>query len=668
MTCGRNAYGVAIASASFLLFLIEPMMGKRILPYFGGSSSVWAGSLLFFTGMLCVGYGYAYLLTRYAGRWQGRVHAAFALCSVVALASMQWPVLDHSLPLLAVLLTLTRWIGVPFVFLASTGPLLQRWYAHTSGEPYRLYALSNAASFAALFAYPFIVEPSFALSVSLGVWRSGVVVFALLMLWLSYAQKYSSHTDVEIAHVPRTIVLRWLGLATLPAVLLVTITTQLTQVIAPIPLLWTIPLAIYLFTFILAFSGYGDSGATSMLAIVAAAAACGLTPAANPLIGLQMLAYLALLFAGSLRCHASLYALRPPAAQLPLFYLVLSFGGFVGAVLVAFLAPIVFSDYWEFPLAMAAVALVSISMSRWCHSSPRYERMLKVIASVGVLIACTAFVAQDRLSNANMGIGQRERNFYGVTTVVRMPEATALVHGRTLHGMELLGASSTEPTTYYTPTSGIGRAVAYERATKGALRVGTIGLGTGSLAAYCRAGDSFVFYEIDARIERIARDDFGYLSGCAGVDVRIGDGRVTLSQEGSAAKRDSYDILAIDAFNSDSIPLHLLTREALNVYANSLADQASIIAFHISNRYLDLAPEVIRLAADGGFASMVIRDDGSHGTLGVPTSWVLLARDSRVFKTAAFAGSDSRPPKAADTAWTDDYASVWTAVSLPRLW
>lgn len=668
MTRGRNAYGVLIAAAAFLLFLIEPMMGKRILPYFGGSTSVWAGSLLFFTGMLCVGYAYAYLLTRYAGRWQGRAHVAFALCSVVALASMQMPVVDHSQPLLAVLLTLTRWIGVPFVFLASTGPLLQRWYAQTFGEPYRLYALSNAASFAALFAYPFLVEPSFTLSVSLGVWRSGVVVFALLMLWLSYAQKYSSHTDVEIAHVPRTIVLRWLGLATVPAVLLVTITTQLTQVIAPIPLLWTIPLAIYLFTFILAFSGYGHSGATSMLAIVAAAAAFGLTPAANPLIGLQMLAYLALLFAGSLRCHASLYALRPPAAQLPLFYLVLSFGGFVGTVLVAFLAPIVFNDYWEFPLAMAAVALVSISMSRRCHGGPRYERMLKVIASVGVLIAGTAFVAQDRLSNANMGIGQRERNFYGVTTVVRMPVATALVHGRTLHGMELLGASSTEPTTYYTPRPTVPTRSAPFVARSYATARPIPEVGTGSLAAYCKAGDSFVFYEIDARIERVARDDFGYLSGCAGVDVRIGDGRVTLSQEGSAAKRDSYDILAIDAFNSDSIPLHLLTREALNVYANSLADQASIIAFHISNRYLDLAPEVIRLAADGGFASMVIRDDGSHGMLGVPTTWVLLARDSRVFKPAAFAGSDSRPPKAADTAWTDDYASVWTAVSLPRLW
>lgn len=665
MSLGQVLFGSVISGAAFLLFAVEPMVGKLILPEFGGAASVWAVSLIFFTSALTLGYGYAFLITRCSARTQRLLHVSFALLSILALTRIYAEPIETPWPLTSVLATLANTIGVPFVFLAATGPLLQRWYAERYREPYRLYALSNAASFLALCAYPFLIEPRAGLRFSFLVWAIGVAGVAALVVLLTSRVRDSSVPCASIRIVWSDL-LRWIGYAALPAGMLVAVTAQLTQAVAPIPLLWVVPLGVYLASFVVAFTGRGDSNLVSIVVLAAAAAAFVLTPTETALVPLQILAYVAVLAATGVRCHARIYATRPATQELPLFYIVLSIGGMLGTILVALVAPLIFSEYWEFPVVVAVAAWAAL----WCISyrSAWDERVreIRILASLGVLVALAAFVGGDRLSAVAVGSVRHERNFYGVTTVVRTQEATALVHGRTLHGLEVNGATSTLPTTYYTPLSGIGRAMSFVRARQGAMRVATVGLGTGTLAAYCRTGDTFVFYEIDPRIVRIAKDDFSYLERCADTEVRLGDARLTLSDEATDAGRDSFDIVAIDAFNSDAIPLHLLTREALALYAGRLAD-GGMITFHISNRYLDLAPSLIRLAADGGLASMVIRDDGSRGVLGVPTTWVLMSRDAQVFKAAEFAGSDSLPPPSAKLVWTDDYTSVWSAVKLPLM-
>lgn len=657
---GKHWYVLTISLSAFLLFLIEPMAGKKLLPFFGGSTSLWATSLVFFTVALCIGYLYAYLLLLLSPDRQKYVHLATLAAAATVVLFVEPVVGVGGNPALGVLGALSSWLALPFVVLASSGPLVQRWYADRYDEPYSLYAISNLASFAGLFAYPFVLEPALSLSASLDVWRMLVLgtLCALAILTLGRSSIRQEHEKLVL--LPVSLLARWAVLAALPTLLLTVVTTQITQVIAPIPLLWVVPLALYLLSLVVAFVGRGGGMSVSLLVLASVVAAYYLTPTSLEFVWAQMVTYLAVLFSGSLRIHAQLYSERPAPHALAGFYLAIAVGGAIGTLVAALLAPIVFTDYWEFPLAFAVTAaIVTLLPAIGAHERRvpfRYVWLMFIVVGLGL------FIQQDRLTSVTEGIVVRSRDFYGVIAVSKTEIATALIHGRTLHGLQLADpVLSRQPTTYYTATSGVGRAFAFLRSERQeGISVGVVGLGTGTLAAYCAPNDTFAFFEIDPQIIRVADRSFSYLANCSRVSTVEGDARISLE-----AGLSPMDLLVIDAFNNDSVPLHLLTREALAIYAKNLKDERSLLTFHVSNRYLDLTPEIIRLAADGGFASMVVRDDGSEGEMGVPTVWVLLAKDSTVFKEGAFSGANSYPPAPAVHAWRDDYASVLSAVILP---
>ncbi len=671
-------YPAAVFLGAFLLFVIQPIEGKQLLPLFGGSSSVWATSLAFFTSMLFFGYLYVYVLTRANAKKQVIVHS---LVVVASLAFFVIPVVAFfttGMPFLDVLLALLVSIGLPYFVLSTTGPLLQFWFAATQKkEPYKLYALSNAASLAALAAYPFIIEPLITLRNQHVLWAALFVVYAVLCLaaargFLRTTQRATPHESVVAPAWKLRVT--WIAFAALPAFMLVAITTQLTQVITPMPLLWVVPLALYLVTFIVAFSGRVRLRYAPVFLLIAVAGAYYFEP---PLFGgtswgdvtPRFVFYLLVLFLSGLTAHTLLYMSRPHPRHSPLFYLAIAFGGMLGCIAASIVAPLVFTDFVEFPLGLAACAALAVLVLS-PHFFPRLKSgmiaLTKALAMLGVVILLMQYLSADTVAPA-----VSSRNFYGKASVVFMDDFTVLAHGSTIHGAQFTKPDLQRiPTMYYTPKSGVGRAFLFEQDTrkKQPLRAGVVGLGTGALAAYCRAGDSFVFYEIDKDIDVLAKQYFSYLAHCTGSEVRLGDARIVLQSEGDTNRSGKYDILAVDAFSNDTIPAHLLTLEAFQLYASHLRSPQSIIAVHVSNRYLDLAPVVLRLAAELRFSAAIIRDPGDPNLRGVASQWVLLAADSSDFRSVVFANTDSAPPKNTAPVWTDDYSSILPVLRLPWLY
>lgn len=684
-TGGYLLYASTIFLSAFLLFAIQPIVSKHLLPYFGGSSSVWATSLLFFTTILFVGYAYVYFITSLSKQKQFLVHsgallvAGLATIAALSLWGSIYPPLDWLVgnlyaPAFNVLLALSVVIAVPYFLLSTTGPLLQYWYGvSSSAEPYKLYALSNAGSLLALLSYPFLIEPFIPLRTEEHLWIFLFLMYAILCAAVTYSYfrtgATASHEVSETFHAPSPLRAKaqWIGYAALPAFLLVATTTVITQLISPVPLLWVMPLSLYLISFILAFRGWGQSIFMAPLVLAAGYWAYHFTPASPSEIVPHVSSYLAFLFLACLFCHAKLYAMRPNTRELPFFYLCTSFGGMVGTLLGSMLAPLVFSDFWEFPLGLAitmGVAAYALSIQFFPRIvGERMVRMLKIVFPFVLAVLFTNFIAAEVETNA-----VASRNFYGAVKLRFEPEAVVLQHGTTVHGLQPTAREwSFVPTTYYTQGSGVGRAIRYAqdvRDTK-SVRVGVVGLGTGTLASYCRDNDSYVFYEIDPRIKEIATRYFSYLSRCDDAEVRVGDGRIVLESEGPGA----YDVLAVDAFTDDAIPVHLLTREAVELYTSHLRDERSIIAIHTSNRYLTLAPVLLRITRELGMSAMVVGDSGEDGEMGSSSQWVLLARDARVFDDIAFTGVDAwEPPATLPQLWTDTYTSLFSVLSLPKPW
>lgn len=641
-------FAAAIALSSFLIFLIEPMAGKSLLPHFGGAASVWSTCLAFFTAMLFAGYAYAAQLSRLPPRRQAAVHGGMILVSLAW--SLLVPLQPFGTGALGVLSTLLISLGLPFLVLSASAPLFQRWYAYRFGEPYALYALSNAAAFAGLLAFPLLLEPRLSLQGALALWHAVLALFIVLAVILAWHMRSAAgeYQDAYAASWPR--MLRWAVLAALPAALLAATTSEITQIIAPVPLLWMLPLGLYLLSFVLAFAGFSGGRLLAPGLLVLVIAAFALSPARSALAPLQLTCYLAVLFAASWLAHARLYASRPSPERLTLFYLALGFGGMAGTMAVAFLAPVIFVQYLEFPLLVGAAALLAVRSLALV-----VPRIASIVASVLICTGIALFFWGRPLIDVRAERITSVRDFYGVKTVGYTEAGTFLLHGRTLHGLQLSGASSTEPQVYYTALSGIGRALSYARAQRGTLAYGVVGLGTGSLAAYCTPGDTVRFFEIDRQVIAIAQHDFSYLARCAGAAVLPMDGRLALREDAEGIR---FDVLAIDAFDGDAVPTHLLTREAFALYGSRLRGETSIVALHVSNRYLDLSPVVVRTAADAGFASMVVRDRGRPDTFDAPTTWILLSRDARVFRDPVFAGSETIPVPAAARGWTDDFSSV----------
>lgn len=674
------AYAFVVFLSAFLLFLAEPMIGKRLLPYFGGSSSVWAVSLLFFTTTLFLGYLYVFFLTKMSVRVQVIFHSALALVSGALLLILvrSWHALFPPLaevhgamrgtgPEYVLLGVLVSAVGLPLFLLSTTSPLLQYWWARVSGrEPYRLYALSNFGSFIGLALFPFVIEPTLPLRSAEGLWIAAFLAYALLAILIAFFSLSHIRHDDETAKSPSPEAApSWLSLlgvmllAALPAFLLVAVSTHITQAIAPMPLLWTIPLALYLATLVLAFAGWGVSRFVALVTFLSALWAYHHFWSGPDAIPLQILSALALLFFGGLLAHARLYALRPATPHLPLFYAVFAFGGALGTLLAGFAAPLIFTGFTEYPLGIALVAVIALLFLDLAFFPRILSERHVLLARAVLLVVALALFIDAALGNNDVPT-VAVRDFYGVTRVTFPPGAVMLMHGGTLHGYQ---AADPEwrfvPTSYYAPSSGVGRALRFARAEakERPLRIGIVGLGSGTLASYCAPGDTFVFYEINETMVRVAREYFSYLAHCPGADVRIGDARLTLEEE-QTARSDGYDMLAIDAFSDDTIPAHLLTREAILLYLSRLSDEHGILALHISNRYLDLAPVILQAALDLRLSYLSVLDSPADNPLAGPSHWVLLSRKEAAFSSSAFSGVASGLETTEGPLWTDDFASL----------
>jgi len=669
MTRLRTLFAGAVFLASFLLFLVEPIAAKQLLPVFGGSAAVWITCLVFFQTALLVGYLYAHWLVRHS-RWI--LH--FALLLLATASAIGWSAETVDLnrasqhPVSSIFAALGPSIGLPFLMLAATSPLLQVWLARieTRGIPYRLFALSNLASLLALGLYPTLIEPHLTLRAQRLVWCCGFAAFALVSVILTWRTRSATATDAPeemenesgITPAPMSHRLLWVLLSMGAAMQLCAVTSYLTQNIAAIPLLWILPLAVYLITLILAFQFprlLPRGIIVRFLVVMLAGLGYMLSQidVSVPLrIGLSF--FLVEIFFACLFCHTEAYALRPQRdSESTLFYLLFAAGGALGSFLIGVASPLIFSFNYDLALTFLVTALLALAVT-W--SSGWAQRLLWSTASVLLL----ALVVMLHLAY------QRDtpfatRNFYASLRVRQSlsayPGATmrTLTNGTIQHGTQIFSPELRKtPTTYYAEDSGVGLALRF--CCHGRARnIGVVGLGVGTIAAYGRPGDKIRFYEINPAVYPIAQHFFTYMrDSAARVDSVEGDARSTLSREPPMG----IDVLIIDAFSGDAIPLHLLTTQAVELYKRHLAP-GGILAFHISNSHVDLAPEIVLLAKAAGMDVRRISSFENHDRGEFTATWMLLTSDSRFFTQPEVASRARKPTE--DTKvrlWTDDYSSL----------
>ena len=661
-------YAATIFLSSFLLFLVQPLIAKLILPWFGGSAAVWTTCMLFFQAVLLAGYGYAHLLEKKLGRGrlQPIIHTALLAAAVATLPispSEAWKPGGDDEPISRILLLLSASVGLPYLLVASTSPLLQAWFARARpGEnPYRLFAISNLASLIALVGYPFVVEPFLAAHEQVRLWSWLFSAFAILcaaVAWRTPRAGVGVEPAPVAAPVARQQVWLWLALSATGSVLLLATTNHLTQNVASIPLLWLAPLTLYLLTFIIAFEGrnwYRPQFVWPfVLAWLGGMAWLLVDSDYHYNLALQLGMFLPGLFLGCLFCHGELYRLRPEARQLTKFYLIVSAGGALGGLFVAVVAPLAFDGYYELGIGMTVLALLAAT---------RFAQLgrFQSLASLGVLMGVAACAAYDAFSY-HRDVRVSERGFYGVLRVKEygspgeQGHLRRLVHGTIMHGEQYVERRRFI-TTYYQETSGIGVAIK-SRQERGPIRVGVIGLGTGTIAAYGRPGDVYRFYDIDPRVLQLARQEFSFLADSpAKVEVALGDARLTLERE----PPQNFDVLAVDAFSSDAIPVHLITREALGVYLRHMKSDG-IVAFHVSNRFLDLIPVVARIAKEQGAHAVLVNDDpdDEDESLRSRSDWVLVSRDPAALESEPIVegGGQEAEDQPRWRTWTDDYSNL----------
>ena len=704
-------FALTIFAGSFLLFVVQPLIARQALPLLGGAPAVWNSAMVVFQLLLLGGYAYAHWLTRFAARRQAVIHAG-----LLALAALTLPIglaawIDPE--------ALSPVIGVPLLFVASIGPvflvlsaqasLLQRWYADGPGgrNPYRLYAISNLGSLAGLAAYPLLIEPNVSLTAQRWGWSAGFVAVAAVIGWLAWTRRAQTGAAQTVAAASSPPValrrkLLWIALAAVPSGLILSTTTLLTTDLMAMPLLWVIPLALYLLSFPVAFSDEGNwSGVLTKQAPVLLVVLGSLAMVSGGRIGLFVaIGMLGLLFVLAVALHARLYALRPAEDRLTLFYLFVAIGGVLGGAFVAIAAPLLFDWIYEHvilllaaavllparrlvPLprmlahsriaaiaalaVMAGLALVTIravSAEAWAAVLPPALGMmalaLLLIGSRWAFVAALALLMLAFNGFATLTTsftGERSRSYFGVYRVEPVEEGALLrlIHGTTMHGEQYLEpARRLEPTAYYGRTSGVGLALS---AAPGDARVGVVGLGVGTLACYRRPGQDWTFFEIDEEVARYSRNGtFTFVRECApGARIAIGDARVELGAEPAGR----FDLLVLDAFSSDAIPLHLLTAEAFDNYDRVLADDGVLVA-HISNRFLDLAPSVAAVARRQGWSAMRRFDDAGEEQGNSASEWIALSKNPQALaRLRASARAEwSALPAPADSVLTDENASL----------
>ena len=720
---GRRQWFLAtIFTSAFLLFMVQPMIARMALPRVGGAPSVWNSAMLVYQALLLAGYAYAHALGRLPPRVQARVHF---LLLVAAALSLPIGLFGWSPPADA-----NGFLWVPWLFLASIGPLffvvsahaplLQRWYALSGcGDPYPLYAASNFGSFLGLLAYPLLVEPLVSVQAQSAGWSWAFALLALLVIGASARlPKTVEQAAAPTGPAPRWRQMAgWALLAAVPSGLIMSTTLHLTTDIVAMPLLWVMPLGLYLLSFSVAFAERRDGAAAAGRAapIVLLICACGVAADSVPFPFVLLAAALAGLFLISVTLHARLFDGRPEAGHLTLFYLVMSIGGALGGLFSALIAPQLFDWTYEHPLLLLAAAglLPMASPFKWLanvHASvdgPRVARWLLIVTLAAVIVGATvpgaglpALLVLVMAGVASIGRrgpyllavagvmlvaggvdklalsatpGKMTRSYFGIYALRDGPNGSRqLVHGTTSHGVQNLGSPARErmATAYYAPRSGVGQAMLAKQAMFPNARVAVVGLGAGTLACYAQAGEQWQFYEIDPAIVAIANDPrrFTFLSHCLpGVATKVGDARLTLAADAP----NSADLLVIDAFSSDSVPMHLLTREAFRLYRRKLAP-GGLLMVHISNRYLDLIPVVAGATDDGwvGASRLYLPAEPERRDNAGGSQWIALSDDPATLAALQRStGPDGWRPLVAQPGfepWTDDRSSILPLIKWSR--
>ena len=656
------------------------MIGRYVLPWFGGGPAVWTNCMLFFQTTLLAGYGYAHWLGSRRSQVQSWVHLSLLAASLaflpIAPRAAIWKSTSASDPSGRILLLLAATIGGPYLLLSATTPLIQRWFHLTrpDKEPWRLYALSNLGSFLALFSYPLVLEPYFKLSTQTWVWSGLYVVFVALCGWTAWQMRSlptAEHLAAEPAdHGPSAIDIgMWLALSTCGSVLLLGTTSQITQGIAVFPFLWIAPLSIYLLTFILTFESdrWYRRGVFAVLAGVLAPVTCAVISLSVAIsVWKQLAVYSGALFATCMVCHGELARSRPSPRHLTKFYLTIAAGGALGGVFAAIVAPRTFSEFSEYPIGLAGACVLGFvcwmrsgALAQWTGRNFAVRVPLMALMFGGFISIYAAAI------NKQPGIEAR-RNFYGILRVVERTDKNGplreLSHGRVQHGFQYLDPDKRSwPTSYYGPHSGVALGI---DALPHPRHVAVVGLGAGTLAAWGREGDTYRFYEINPLVEPIARKWFTFLADSrAHTEVVLGDARIQLERELAAGRSHDFDLIAVDAFSGDAIPMHLLTAECAEIYRQRLAP-GGFIALHISNRSLDLEPVTRGLARYLGWQArmVVVARDLLDEDKGESNSrWVLITEKSDTFahskiRDTMLGWSTSKDPV---ILWTDDFASLW---------
>ncbi len=733
-------YGITIVTSAFLLFLVQPIIAKQILPWFGGTASVWTVCVVFFQAVLLAGYAYAHALTRTRPRTQMRVHVvllAISLASLPIVASSAWKPVGEGDPTWHIAGLLAATIGLPYFLLSSTGPLIQRWVAEDAARAasragvYRLFALSNVGSLVGLLIYPFAIEPYTTLQTQSWAWSAAYVCFAIACgacAWRSRAEP-ARGPDHDVAPSTPPTVMRsvfWLVCGALGSMLLLAVTNHITQNIASMPFLWILPLTLYLLSFVVVFEGRQGRGwyardwwrAPVAAGVIAMAWAMGAHRGVLS-IDVAVPIFCGGLFLACVFCHGELAASRPGPAYLTQFYLCLAAGGAVGGLFVALVAPKLFNNDWETPIALVGLAMLALppllqpgerTLPRWliglllgCIAAaciflagggatfdaarahlPGSDsdwttgalvalavlifivaawRRLPAAIVVATLI-CTGFYGYRYYRFLSTDTLVASRNFYGSLRVKEAGTGSErrreLLHGVILHGDQYLASDKRrKPTTYYGPGSGVALALRNLRPADEPIDVAMIGLGAGTLTAWGRTGDRYRIYDINPAIVDIAHRDFTYVSDSpATISIVMGDARLSMEREVAAADPIRFDVIAVDAFSSDAIPVHLITREALDVFFGRLKSDG-VVAFHVSNRFLKLAPVVRQIAEDAGAVATDIIDDPDDDDY-TSSEWVLVTRNRTFLDNAVVRKASSAiEPIPGLPMWTDQFNNLF---------
>lgn len=686
-------YAIAIALSAFLLFLVQPIAARTILNWFGGAPAVWTTCLLFFQALLLGGYAYAHFLACRTPRARLLVHGGLLLLAAMVFVPLEtgdeWKPLGDESPAPRILAYLLATVGLPYFVLAATSPLVQRLASERrpGKDPYRLTALSNAASLAGLLVYPFVLEPNVTLVDQRESWSLGFWVFAVSMLGALIVSRTNSTTDdtaketvvgdATATEGPKFGVVTWLALSMFPSMILAAVTNELCSEVAAVPLLWVLPLAIYLLTFVVAFEFprlyvrplFGVLVLLSTLGISVLRALGG-----HLTLPVQIGGYCAALLFCCLACHGEVARAKPAPSGLTRFHLSLAAGGALGSGFVAIVAPWLFDSYHELYLSIAGCCIALLVT--WLREGkpilythdPLADRIALSLWVVGLGMT---FWTETWAKSGNVLLTHRD--FHGVVSVIRDESGPEpfdfLRHGRTQHGVQLIRPQRRhELTSYYGEGSGFYLGVLNhpKRRSGEPMRFGVIGLGIGVIAGYGAKGDSIRFYELVPAVERIARENFTFLADSAAeVEVVLGDARLSLERELGRGDSGRFDILAVDAFSSDSIPRHLITREAFALYLAHLADDG-VLCVQVSNRYLDLKPLVKSLADDAGLTSVLVisRPPKRNEIWRTDSTWVLMSRDPRAFDAPGW--KDRFTPWPSDLPamepWTDDFGGLFSIV------